>query len=60
MACELFGFGDNDLIGLHLNDLITMKSRSEITVGESHLGDDGEVVEVSGKVVSFKNTVYYV
>ena len=51
MACELFGFANDDLIGLQLNDLITLKPKSPTTITESHLEDSGEIVEVCGKVV---------
>ncbi len=51
MACELFGFSNDDLIGLQLNDLITLKAKSPTTITESHLEDSGEIVEVCGKVV---------
>ena len=51
MAGELFGFTNNDLVGLQLNDLITLKQKGPMTIGESHLEDSGEIVEVCGKVV---------
>ena len=51
MAGELFGFTNNDLIGLQLNDLITLKQKAPVTIGETHLEDSGDIVEVSGKVV---------
>ena len=51
MAGELFGFTNNDLIGLQLNDLITLKQKAAFTIGETHLEDSGDIVEVSGKVV---------
>ena len=51
MAGELFGFTNNDLVGLQLNDLITLKQKAPMTIGESHLEDSGEIVEVCGKVV---------
>ena len=49
MAGELFGFTNNDLIGLQLNDLITLKQKAPVTIGETHLEDSGDIVEVSGK-----------
>ena len=52
MASELFGFSQEELLGTELNDLVTLKSRSQDPMAESHLEDTGEIIEVSGKVVS--------
>ncbi len=51
MAHELFAFTDDELVGVHLNDLVTLKAKASSTVTESYLEDTGEIVEVSGKVV---------
>jgi hypothetical protein len=53
MASELFGFSQEELLGIELNDLVTLKSKSQETIAESHLEDTGEIIEVSGKVVSY-------
>ena len=51
MASELFGFSQEELIGIELNDLVTLDSKPKETIAESHLEDNGEIIEVSGKVV---------
>ena len=52
MACELFEFSQEELLGIQLSDLLTSKSKAPNPMSESHLGTDGEIIEVSGKVVS--------
>ena len=52
MACELFGFKDDELIGTQLHSLVSVKSKTPLTVGENYLEGTGEVLEVAGKVVS--------
>ena len=59
MACELFGFSQEDLLGVELNDLVTLKSQSPSTVTESYLDDSGDILEVSGKVVRISFTILY-
>ena len=54
MACELFEFSQEELLGVQLSDLLTAKSKAPSPMSESHLGADGEIIEVSGKVVSRK------
>ena len=53
MACELFAFDENELIGCQLTDLLSIKSRGIQSTSELHLRDNGEVIEVAGKVVSW-------
>ena len=52
MACELFGFEQEELLGIQLSDLLTLKAKCSQTVSETHLEDTGQFVEVSGKLVS--------
>ena len=58
MACELFGFSCDELIGIQLSDLITLKAKGHSTILETHLEETGEIVEVSGKVVSTNQAQY--
>ncbi|ELT87971.1 hypothetical protein CAPTEDRAFT_201682, partial [Capitella teleta] len=51
MACELFGFCREELLGLQLNDLVTLKSKGSTTVSETYLEDNGQLIEVSGRVM---------
>lgn len=61
MACELFGFSREELIGVQLSDLVTLKSKGPTTINETHLEDSGDIVQVSGKVVSNKlYQLYYI
>lgn len=57
MACELFAFSREELLGLQLSDLVTLKSKGSTTVTETHIGDGGELIEVSGKVVSISQVI---
>ena len=52
VACELFGFGDDALVGVHLGDLLTLKADAAPPVADCHLAATGEIVEVTGRVVS--------
>ena len=52
MACELFGFQREELIGNQLADLLSQKSDNPCTVAESHLEENGNIIETSGQVVS--------
>ena len=52
MACELFAFDESELIGCQLTELMSTKSRGLQTTSELHLSDNGEIIQVSGKVVS--------
>jgi PAS domain-containing protein len=52
IACVLFGFELENLIGKNLKDLIKLKPKDQATIGESHLDEtSGEMVTISGKVV---------
>ncbi|KAK3088561.1 hypothetical protein FSP39_020640 [Pinctada imbricata] len=52
MACELFGFESDELIGKELKQLIRLKPKDQSTILESHLEENtGEVINVSGRVV---------
>ena len=53
MACELFAFSREELLGLELTYLVTLKSKGSTTVSETHLDSSGDLIEVSGKVVCF-------
>ena len=57
MACELFAFDESELIGCQLTDLLSIKSRGIQSTSELHLRDNGEVIEVAGKVVSWVATL---
>ena len=53
MACELFGYESDDLIGRELKKLIKLKPKDQATILESHLEENtGEVIDISGRVVS--------
>ena len=52
MACVLFEFSCDELCGIQLSDLLTSKAKAPNPLAESQLGADGEITEVSGKVVS--------
>lgn len=54
MACELFGYDESELIGMNLKELLQLKSKEQLIAGESHLESTGEIFEVSGKVVSYR------
>ena len=58
MACELFGFAQDELIGVQLNELVSLRPKTAETLAENHLQETGEIVEVSGKVVSFVSDVW--
>lgn len=51
MACELFGFDQEELIGKPLNDFVRLKPKEQATIMESHLETTGEVVNINGNVV---------
>ncbi|XP_014680785.1 PREDICTED: PAS domain-containing serine/threonine-protein kinase-like isoform X2 [Priapulus caudatus] len=50
MACELFGYYKDELIGMPLSDHFKCKQKHEALM-ENHLESTGEVVMVSGKVL---------
>ncbi|XP_064194268.1 PAS domain-containing serine/threonine-protein kinase isoform X1 [Anguilla rostrata] len=51
-ACKLFEYSSNDLVGLKLSGLLRKTSQiMEEALGEEHIGDDGSMTDVSGKVV---------
>jgi len=52
MACELFGCEEEELIGKLLKNFVKLKPKEKATILESHLEHSGEVVNISGKVVS--------
>ena len=54
MACELFGYDETEIVGMLLKDLVKLKPKDQATIVESHLEPTGEVVEIAGKVVSFR------
>ncbi|XP_046565459.1 PAS domain-containing serine/threonine-protein kinase-like [Haliotis rubra] len=51
MACELFSYEQDELLGRRLRDLIHLKPRDQQTMVESHLELNGELIDISGKVV---------
>ncbi|XP_076082867.1 PAS domain-containing serine/threonine-protein kinase-like [Mytilus galloprovincialis] len=52
IACVLFGYELENLIGKNLKDLIKLKPKDQATISESHLDEaSGEMVSISGKVV---------
>ena len=53
MACELFCYSTNELVGMKMSSLLSVNDRKQPeALCEQHLEDNGEVVMVSGKVVS--------
>lgn len=54
MACELFGLTSEELTGMKMTNLLSIKDREMPDVlQEHHLDTSGRVVIVSGKVVSW-------
>ena len=54
MACELFA--KKDLVGSRLDNFIKLKSNSVKSLAETYVATSGEIVQVSGKVVSQQET----
>lgn len=52
MACELFEYEESELIGMRLEEMIQLKHKDQRSVTETHLETSGDIVEISGKVVS--------
>ena len=52
MACELFSYEEDELIGRLLKDMVKLKPKDQATILESHLESSGDVVNLAGKVVS--------
>ena len=53
MACKLFGFRDVDLEGKKISELFTMEDGyKQDALLEHHIDTEGNIVMVSGKVVS--------
>lgn len=53
MACELFGYADEDLISRKLSDLLSIKKREQGALEELELDPEtGEIVKISGRIVS--------
>ncbi|XP_013389166.1 PAS domain-containing serine/threonine-protein kinase isoform X1 [Lingula anatina] len=50
MACELFAYNEDELIGARLTDLVRLKKKEQEALMETELEDDGKVVSVAGKV----------
>ncbi|XP_071804345.1 PAS domain-containing serine/threonine-protein kinase-like isoform X2 [Asterias amurensis] len=51
MACELFCYSTNELVGMKMSSLLSVNDRKQPeALCEQHLEDNGEVVIVSGKV----------
>ena len=57
MACELFGYQEDELIGKMLKDRVRLKPKDQATILESHLESTGEVVNLAGKVVSMQTNM---
>ena len=53
MACELFGYEENQLVGRPLKDLLRLKSKEQEVITETHLEPSGQIVSLAGKVVCF-------
>ena len=51
MACELFGYEENQLVGRPLKDLLRLKSKEQEVITETHLEPSGQIVSLAGKVV---------
>lgn len=53
MACELFDYHSHELVGMRMSSLLTVNDRNQPeALMEQHIESSGEVVMVSGKVVS--------
>ena len=53
MACELFGYEENQLVGRQLKGLLRLKSKEQEVITETHLEPSGQIVSLAGKVVIF-------
>ncbi|XP_062573594.1 uncharacterized protein LOC134235480 isoform X2 [Saccostrea cucullata] len=52
MACELFGYETEELLGKKLKDLIKLKPKEQATIMECHFDEtSGNIVSLAGKVV---------
>ena len=53
MACELFGYTDDDLIGKKLGQLLRIKKREQGALEELEIDPQtGDIVKISGRIVS--------
>lgn len=56
MACELFGFTDEDLVSKKLSKLLKVKKREQGALEELQLDSEtGDIIKISGKIVSQLN-----
>ncbi len=52
MACELFGYPSEELVGMKMSSLLSIHDRNQPeAIMEQHVEANGELVMVSGKVV---------
>lgn len=52
MACELFGYEEEDLVGRSLSTLVRLKPKEQEVIAENHMEPSGQIVSLAGKVVS--------
>ena len=53
MACELFGYTDEELIGKRLAKLINIKHKNQGALEELDVDPEtGDIIQISGKIVS--------
>ncbi|KAK7502922.1 hypothetical protein BaRGS_00005871 [Batillaria attramentaria] len=51
MACELFGYEEDTLVGKPLKELLRLKPKEQEVIAETHLEPSGQIVSLAGKVV---------
>ena len=60
MACELFGYTSEELVGMKMSTLLSINDRNQPeAIVEQHIETSGEVVMVSGKVVGIFSLSFY-